>query len=171
MLADDNAFDIDPSDKDEDFYLRFYTGGYRDVELGHEFLEFDIRHNAKEDYATLRYANQSNYRDEDLIRKEVCISLLTLSEFMKIVRNSQILLESDINWPLPLRESKQELEIRYGKDKKMLKTKGKLSLVNISNAEDSAGLKTFYYLIQDIKVFVFSLMSLNFKVNPIRARK
>lgn len=167
MSISHKSFDIDPADKNKEFYLRYYSGGYRDIELGHEFLEFDIRHKAGEDYATLRYANQTNYRDEEMIRKEVYISLLVLSEFMKIVRQSQILLENDDEWPKPLRESKQELEIRSGKDQKLLKTNGRLSLVTISNEKDSAGLKTFYYLIQDIKVFVFSLMSLNFKVDPI----
>lgn len=167
MLSSKKSFDIDPADKSKEFYLRYYSGGYRDIELGHEFLEFDIRHKAGEDFATLRYANQTNYRDEELIRKEVCVSLLVLSEFMKIVRQSQILLETDEEWPKPLRESKQELEIRSGKDKKILKTSGRLSLANISIEKNFSGLKTFYYLVQDLKVFVFSLMSLNFKVDPI----
>ncbi|GAV28195.1 hypothetical protein PMKS-001665 [Pichia membranifaciens] len=39
------SFDTDLLQLDKEFYLRFYTGGYRDRDYGHEFLEFDIRHN------------------------------------------------------------------------------------------------------------------------------
>lgn len=163
-----NTFDIDPTSSDTEFYLRFYTGGYKDIEHGHEFLEFDIRHNPTDNFATLRYANQSNYRNEELIRKEVRLSMLVLTEIMVIVRDSQILLESGAQWPDAMRESKQELEIRYGKDKKILKTKGLASSTSIKLEKDSDGLKTFYYLIQDLKSLIFSLISLHFKVNPLQ---
>lgn len=149
--------------------MRFYSGGYRAAELGHEFIEFDVRRRVGENYAVVRYANQSNYRDEDLIRKEVAVSMLVVEELMRIVRESQILLADDSKWPKPQRESKQELEVRFGKDKMIWKTKGRLSLANIEAEanEGENGLKSFYYLVQDVKVFVFSLMSINFKENPI----
>lgn len=163
-----DSFDINPTAPNTEFYLRFYTGGYKDIEHGHEFLEFDIRHNPAEKFATLRYANQSNYRNEELIRKEVRISMLVLEEIMNIVRESQILLESDAQWPDAKRESKQELEIRYGKQKKIFKTKVLSSSTAIKSEKDANGLNTFYYLIQDLKSLVFSLISLHFKVNPLQ---
>lgn len=162
------SFDIDPLQLDTEFYLRFYTGGYRDRDYGHEFLEFDIRHNPGDKYATLRYANQSHYRDEELIRKQVCVSMLVLETIKKIVIESQILLESDQDWPDPLRESKQELEVRSGRKVKRFKTKNITSLMSIKSQKNSQGLSVFYYLVQDLKVFVFSLISLHFKINPLR---
>ncbi len=32
---------------------------------------------------------------------------------------------------------------------------------------DPEGLRAFYYLVQDLKCFVLSLISLHFKINPI----
>lgn len=164
-----DSFDIDPLQLDQEFYLRFYTGGYRGERSGHEFLEFDIRHNPGDNFATLRYANQSNYRDEELIKKQVCVSMLVLETFKNIVGESQILLESDKDWPDPTRESKQELEIRSGVNKKIFKTLNISSLASIKSQTDSNGMAVFYYLIQDIKVFIFSLISLHFKINPLQS--
>jgi protein mago nashi len=162
------TFDIEPLANNKEFYLRFYNGGYKDIEYGHEFLEFDIRHNPNDNFAIIRYANQSNYRNEELIKREIYISILVFEELLRILRESQILLENDKDWPQPLSESKQELEIRYGKNIKILKCKGLLSLSSIKNEKDVEGLKIFYYHIQDLKVFIFSLISLHFKVNPLQ---
>ena len=45
-----------------DFHVRYYTG--HQGRHGHEFLEFEYNR------GRLRYANNSNYRNESLIRKE-----------------------------------------------------------------------------------------------------
>ena len=59
-----------------DFYLRYYVG--HKGKFGHEFLEFEFRPDGK-----LRYANNSNYKNDTMIRYivitihckvEVCIS-------------------------------------------------------------------------------------------------
>lgn len=47
-----------------DFYLRYYVG--HKGKFGHEFLEFEFRPDGK-----LRYANNSNYKNDIMIRKEV----------------------------------------------------------------------------------------------------
>jgi protein mago nashi len=49
--------------KEDDFYVRFYVG--HKGRFGHEFLEFEFRPNGK-----LRYANNSRYKQETIIRKE-----------------------------------------------------------------------------------------------------
>ncbi len=36
-----------------------------------------------------------------------------------------------------------------------------------ASLRDPAGLKAFYYLVQDLKCFVFSLIALHFKIKPI----
>lgn len=38
------------------------------------------------------------------------------------------------------------------------------SLVDVQDSKDPEGLRNFYYLVQDLKCFVFSLISLHFKV-------
>jgi hypothetical protein len=74
----------------EEFYLRYYTGHkgkfgeyfdkklgnfhcpsqkYVDSKLGHEFLEFEFRPDGK-----MRYANNSNYKNDTMIRKEVFVN-------------------------------------------------------------------------------------------------
>jgi len=41
------------------------------------------------------------------------------------------------------------------------------SLLSVIVCRDPEGLRTFYYLVQDLKCLVFSLIGLHFKINPI----
>lgn len=41
------------------------------------------------------------------------------------------------------------------------------SLLDVQESQDPEGLRVFYYLVQDLKCFVFSLISMHFKINPI----
>jgi len=41
------------------------------------------------------------------------------------------------------------------------------SIVDVNESEDPEGLRIFYYLAQDLRALVFSLISLHFKVKPI----
>ncbi|TKY68898.1 mago nashi-like [Spatholobus suberectus] len=50
-----------------EFYLRYYVG--HKGKFGHEFLEFEFRPDGK-----LRYANNSNYKNDTIIRKEVYLT-------------------------------------------------------------------------------------------------
>lgn len=43
------------------------------------------------------------------------------------------------------------------------------SLVDVNESEDPEGLRVFYYLVQDLKALVFSLISLHFKVRALRS--
>lgn len=45
-----------------------------------------------------------------------------------------------------------------------LKTAKIGSLVDVTESADPEGLRVFYYLVQDLKALVFSLISLHFKV-------
>lgn len=42
------------------------------------------------------------------------------------------------------------------------------SLVDVTESADPEGLRVFYYLVQDLKALVFSLISLHFKVRTSR---
>ena len=48
---------------EDEFYVRYYVG--HKGKFGHEFLEFEFRPDGR-----LRYANNSNYKNDTMIRKE-----------------------------------------------------------------------------------------------------
>ena len=69
--------------------------------------------------------------------------------------------------PQPDRNGRQELEIVLGDEHISFTTSKIGSLIDINNSRDPDGLRCFYYLVQDLKCFVFSLISLHFKIQPI----
>ena len=78
----------------DEFYLRYYIG--HDGRFGHEFMEFEVY-----SYGLLRYANNSNYKKDMLIRKEVTLQPIALEELRKIIRDSAVLRRDDGRWPEP----------------------------------------------------------------------
>ncbi|KAL8366998.1 hypothetical protein RB595_007892 [Gaeumannomyces hyphopodioides] len=149
----------------EQFYLRYYSG--HSGRFGHEFLEFDFRVVGDGRSAIARYANNSNYRNDSLIRKEMSVSSLVVDEIKRIVKLSEILKEDDKKWPPKNKDGKQELEIKIGNDHISFETAKIGSLVDVNESADPEGLRVFYYLVQDLKALVFSLIALHFKIKPI----
>lgn len=142
------------------FYIRYYVG--HKGKFGHEFLEFEFRPDGK-----LRYANNSNYKNDTMIRKEAYVSPQVLLELKRVVDDAEIMKENDALWPAPDRVGRQELEILIG-DEHISFTTAKIgSLLEINASRDPDGLRAFYYLIQDLKCMVFSLIGLHFKIKPI----
>ena len=41
------------------------------------------------------------------------------------------------------------------------------SLLDVQSSKDPEGLRVFYYLVQDLKCLVFSLINLHMKIKPI----
>jgi len=128
--------------------------------FGHEFLEFEFRPNGK-----LRYANNSHYKNEVMIRKEVFVNQCILDELKRIIEESEIMKEDDSVWPLADKVGKQELEIVMNNEHISFTTSKIGSLLNVTESKDPEGLKIFYYLVQDLKCLVFSLIALHFKVS------
>ncbi|GAA5926844.1 hypothetical protein JCM10213_002464 [Rhodosporidiobolus nylandii] len=139
-------------------YLRYYSGHVGSY--GHEFIEFEISQ------GRLRFALNSNYRNESLIRREMFLSPATLAEFKRIVEESEVVKEDDANWPKKNVVGKQELEVKLGNYHISFETAKIGSLVDVQNSDDPEGLRVFYYLVQDLKIFVYSLISLHFKIKP-----
>uniref|UniRef100_A0A6B2LP52 Mago nashi protein n=1 Tax=Arcella intermedia TaxID=1963864 RepID=A0A6B2LP52_9EUKA len=129
---------------------------------GHEFLEFEFRPGGK-----LRYANNSRYKNETLIRKEVYVSQAVRNELKRIITESEIMKEDDNLWPEPNRVGSQELEIAMNNEHISFTTAKIGSLLDVQESKDEGGLRTFYYLVQDLKCFVFALISLHFKIKPV----
>lgn len=84
----------------EDFYLRYYVG--HKGKFGHEFLEFEFRPDGK-----LRYANNSNYKNDTMIRKEAYVHHTVMEELKRVIVDSEIMQEDDSMWPPPDRVGRQ----------------------------------------------------------------
>jgi len=145
---------------DQEFYLRYYTG--HQGKFGHEFLEFEFRPDGK-----LRYANNSNYKNDTMIRKEVFVNEGIIEQLKKIVKDSEVMKEDDRNWPMPDKVGRQELEVVMGQEHISFTTTKIGSLLDVEDSKDPDGLRVFYYLVQDLKCFVFAICQMHFKIKPI----
>lgn len=101
-----------------------------------------------------------------MIRKEVCLSPAVVEEVKRIILTSDINTVDDRNWEEPP-AARQELEIKIGNEHIAFTCGDILSLVDIQNSPDPQGLTVFYYLAQDLKCLVMSLINLHFKIKPI----
>jgi hypothetical protein len=72
--------------------------------------------------------------------------------------------EDDSKWPEPNEDGKQEIEIVDGENHISFTCSKIGTLVNVENSRDPEGMRTFYYLVQDLKALVFSMIALHFKV-------
>ncbi|CAN9153623.1 unnamed protein product [Alternaria alternata] len=97
----------------------------------------------------------------------VCVSDALVAEIKRIVKDSEILKEDDTKWPQKNKDGRQELEIRLGSEHISFETAKIGSLQDVQDSSDPEGLRVFYYLVQDLKALVFSLISLHFKIKPI----
>ena len=144
----------------DDFYCRYYVG--HKGKFGHEFMEFEVQGDGK-----MRYANNSNYKNDVMIRKEVVVSPAVVAELKRIIEDSEITKEDDRQWPEADRVGRQELEVKVGSEHISFTCSKIGSLLDVQDSKDPEGLRSFYYLVQDLKCFVFSLISLHFKIKPI----
>jgi len=147
------------ADEDE-FYVRYYVG--HKGKFGHEFLEFEFRPDGR-----LRYANNSNYKNDTMIRKEVYVGQAVLTELRRIIEDSELIREDDKNWPEPDRNGRQEFEVVLGNQHISFATAKIGSLLDVQESKDPEGLRIFYYLVQDLKCLAFSLIGLHFRIKPI----
>lgn len=97
----------------------------------------------------------------------MCVSSLVIAEIKRIVKDSEITKEDDTKWPQKNKDGRQELEIRLGSEHISFETAKIGSLVDVTESQDPEGLRVFYYLVQDLKALVFSLIALHFKIKPI----
>ncbi|KAF1898611.1 hypothetical protein Lal_00023616, partial [Lupinus albus] len=132
---------VSGEEENGEFYLRYYVG--HKGKFGHEFLEFEFRSDGK-----LRYANNSNYKNDTIIRKELYLTPPVLRECRRIISQSEIMKEDDNNWPEPDRVGRQELEIVMGNEHISFTTSKIGSLMDVQNSADPEGLRIFYYLVQ-----------------------
>ncbi|MCJ1296840.1 hypothetical protein MMC34_008408, partial [Xylographa carneopallida] len=134
--------------------------------FGHEFLEFELLPSG-----LLRYANSSHYRSDSTIRKQLTLSHTTLRQFRAIIADSGITTYDDAGWTQPDAVGRQELEVRSGgqhvsfvcgKIQSMAELEGR----GVAGAA-LAGMKCLYFVSQDLRCLVMSLITLHFKIKPI----
>ena len=143
---------------DDEFYVRYYVGhrGY----YGHEFTEFELS-----PWGRLRYANNSGYKHDSIIRKEVFVSSAVVRETRRLILESGITKLNDSKWKEP-DDGRQELEIKIGNEHIAFTCSEIGSLADIQKSEDPEGMKAFYYITQDLKALLFTLIDLHFKKKP-----
>ena len=90
----------------DEFYVRYYVG--HQGQYGHEFFELELYPSGK-----LRYANNSNYKHESMVRREIFVGPAVTEEFKRIIVESGITQVDDASWEVP--DARQaELEIKLG---------------------------------------------------------
>ena len=55
----------------------------------------------------LRYANNSNYKNDTMIRKEAYVHGAVMDELRRVIEDSEIMAEDDALWPPPDRVGRQ----------------------------------------------------------------
>lgn len=55
----------------------------------------------------LRYANNSHYKNDTMIRKEMHVSQTVIDEFKRVIEEAEVLKEDDSNWPQPDKVGRQ----------------------------------------------------------------
>lgn len=141
-------------------YFRYYVGHMG--RHGNEFLEFDLHADG-----TLKYANNSNYRKDSMIKKVVKVSPAVVEEIKRLILQGGLLDCDDSNWPEPDRDGRQELEVHIGNTHLSLVTNKFTLLEEVEKSNDPRGLGAFYFVVRDVKALVLSLISLHFKIKAI----
>ena len=96
-----------------------------------------------------------------------------IDQIKEIIRKSDILAQDDSKWPRPDKTGTQELEIiGYNEEMKCFDVLDEYYYnsreTEIQKSDDPKGLEVFYYLTQDIKSLVFTLIKMHFRVKPVQ---
>ncbi|AIO00574.1 mago nashi-like protein, putative [Leishmania panamensis] len=142
------------------YYVRYYSG--HTGRYGNEFLEFEIS-----DTGSLKYVNNSNYRNDFIIKKQARVSPAVLEEVKRLILRYAVCESDDERWPTPDRNGRQELEVHLGNTHISLVTNKLTSMADIPNGSETVGLVRFYNFVRDIKALIFALVSIHFKIKPI----
>ena len=141
-------------------HFRYYVG--HTTKFGNEFLEFELRNDG-----VLRYANNSHYRNDNTVKKQVKCSQAIVDLVKKMTIESNIFLCDDAKWPEPDRDGKQELDVQIGGTHVSFATNKIGQLKLIEQSADPQGLGAFFFLVNEVKDLVFALLSMHFKINPV----
>ena len=148
----------------EDFYCRYY------VTNKGSFTFLEIYESGK-----IKYSNGAG----EIIRRRCTLGIAVLAEIKKMISESHILSEIDTRWPDKDSSGGQELEIRIGNEHISFTCSNIGSIAeidryyrqeNIGVSDDNSdpfGLKSFFYLCQDLRVLVQSLIKTHFSTRAM----
>uniref|UniRef100_A0A8C3WEC4 Mago nashi n=1 Tax=Catagonus wagneri TaxID=51154 RepID=A0A8C3WEC4_9CETA len=100
-----------------------------------------------------------------MLRKEAYVHKNVMEELKRIIDENEITKEDDALWPPPDPVSQQELEITIG-DEHISFTTSKIGSLDVNQPKNPESLRVSYYLAQDLKCLVFSLIAIDFKIKP-----
>jgi hypothetical protein len=78
-----SVVEMGSQEENGEFYLRYHVGHIG--KHGHEFFEFEFTRDGK-----LQYANNSNYKNDTMIRKQVYVSPAVIRECRRMVLDSEV---------------------------------------------------------------------------------
>ncbi|KAG5472578.1 hypothetical protein LSCM1_03983 [Leishmania martiniquensis] len=142
------------------YYVRYYAG--HTGRYGNEFLEFEISESG-----SLKYVNNSNYRNDFIIKKQARVSPAVLDEVKKLIVQYSVCESDDERWPTPDRNGRQELEVHLGNTHISLVTNKLTSMADIPKGSENVSLVKFYSFVRDMRALIFALVSIHFKIKPI----
>ena len=87
------------------------------------------------------------------------VNQIVINEIKRIILESTILQQDDSKWVRPNKNGTQELEITIANQSISFTTTKFGSSVDILQSADPQGMEVFYYLVQDLKTLIFSLIS------------
>lgn len=141
-------------------YTTSHSGRY-----GREYLTIEVSPSGR-----LSYTNSSGYKRGTPIRKDVTLSPAVLVELHRLIRESGVMDVSDRAWPLPSSAGTVSLEMVLdggAGGRVALRTATIGSLLDVVASTDADGLRVFYYVVQDLRCFVFALLGMHYKIKPI----
>jgi protein mago nashi len=150
--------------KSGDFYCRYHVSNKG------TFTEYEVKENG-----VLKYANGCG----EIIRRNCTLSSAVLTEIRRIILDSGILNEIDTRWPDKDSTGGQELEIRIGNEHISFTCSNIGSVAEIdrfykkenievtTDKPDPLGLKSFFYLGQDLRVLIQSLIKTHFSTRAM----
>ncbi|KAK8790925.1 hypothetical protein WA158_005556 [Blastocystis sp. Blastoise] len=144
----------------EDFYIRYYNG--HKGQYGNEYMQFEFHADGQ-----FIYENNSSYKSEQMIRKKANVNKIVIDEVKRLIRESQVSQEDDSNWPQPNDDGRQDLECVIDNVHFYFTCSKINSMADIQKSKDPEGLRSFFYLVQDLKCLVISLIGLHYKIKPI----
>lgn len=95
----------------------------------------------------------------------VRLSKLVLDQLKSIIREGNVGTLDDTKWPAP-GATTQELEIVFDKKHVWLQCPKLSSRRDCESSEDAEGMLRFFYLVEEVKALILSLINIHFKVNP-----
>uniref|UniRef100_A0A2K5C7U7 Uncharacterized protein n=1 Tax=Aotus nancymaae TaxID=37293 RepID=A0A2K5C7U7_AOTNA len=97
-----------------------------------------------------------------MIRKEAYVHKSVMEQLKRIIDDSEITKEGDAL------VGQEELEIVIGDEHISFTTSKISSLIDVNQSKDPEVLRVFYYLVQDFKCLVFSLIVLHFRLSQFK---